>query len=491
MENKPKGMKIINLKTLLLHNNTIKQTIFKNTFWLGVAEAASRVLKMVLMIYVARILGATEYGKFTFSLAFIALFSVFYESGLPLIVTREFSGEKEREKEFYSVLSLKIVLSLGALILIMIGSFFVTPDQVVRKVILILAIFSLISSFLVIIYAFFQARQRMEYQAWATILQAAVVTPVGIFVLLTFPSVINLSYSYLVSGIVALIFVLFFSHFKVLPLRVLWQKTIWLKFLKMSWPVAFITLFGLIYTYISSVMMGYMGYLTETGWYNAAYNIIQVVLLPASLISTSFYPVLSKFFKESKEKFQGTLQGQMKVMILLSFPLVAGGVALAAKIITFIYGAKFSPSILVFQIVILIVGFVFLSSPIHYLLIAVDQQKKVFYINAVGAVINVVLNLLLIPRFTLYGSAVATVITYFIMFILVVYVAKHFTAVSFFNFQLVKFSILALLATTVMYFLIKVPFIYNLSLISVLLVGVSVYFVTFYIFRKIASNFSL
>lgn len=474
------------VKSLLLDNKTIRQTIFKNTFWLAIAEAVSRLLRLILIIYVARILGATEYGKFTFALAFVSLFLIFYEFGLPLIVTREFSGEKEREKEFYSVLSLKIVLSLGTLILILIGSFFVTSDHVIREIILILALFSLISGFLTIIYAFFQARQRMEYQAWATILQASVVTPVGIFVLLIFPSVTNLSYSYLFSSLVALIFVLCFFHFKVLPLRIFWHKTVWQRFFKMSWPVAFIGLFGVIYTHIDSVMMGYLGYLTETGWYNAAYSIIHVILLPAGFISTSFYPILSKFFKESEGKFQDILQGQMKVMILLAFPLVAGGIALAPKIIIFIYGLKFSPSILAFQILIIIAGFVFLSSPFHYLFIAVNQQKKIFYINAVGAAINIVLNLLLIPRFTLYGAAVATLITYFIMFVLVIFAAKYFALVSLFNSQLTKFLIFAVLATGLMCFLIKQPLVYNLNIILTLIIGTLAYFITFFIFQKIA-----
>lgn len=486
---KRESMKIRNfadVKSLLLDNKTIKQTVFKNTFWLGIAEVVSRVLRLILIIYVARILGATEYGKFTFALAFISLFFIFHDFGLPLIVTREFSGEKEREKELYSVFSLKIVLSLGVSILILIGSFFVTSDHAIQEIILILALFSLISGFLTITYAFFQARQRMEYQAWATILQASVVTSVGIFVLLNFPSVRNLSYSYLFSSVVALIFVLFFFHFKILPLRIFWQKTVWQRYLKMSWPMALIGLFGVIYTYIDSVMLGYWGYITETGWYNAAYSIIHVILLPAGFISTSIYPILSRFFKESKEKLQDTLQGQMKVMILLAFPLVTGGIALAPKIIIFIYGLNFSPSILAFQILIIIAGFVFLSSPFHYLFIAVNQQKKIFYISAAGAAINIVLNLLLIPRFTLYGAAMATLITYFIMFILVLFSVKYFTPISLFNFQLTKILIFAVLATGFMYFLIKQPLVYNLSIILTLILGTLVYFLTFFIFQKIA-----
>lgn len=481
-------LRINNIKSLLLDNNTIKQTIFKNTFWLGIAEAVSRVLRLILMIYVARILGATEYGKFTFALAFISMFFIFHDFGLPLIVTREFSGEKEREKELYSVLSLKILLSLGVSIIILFCSFFVTTDHVIREIILILALFSLISGFLTIIYAFFQARQRMEYQAWATILQASVVTPVGIIVLISFPSIKYLSYSYLISSLVALIFVFIIFHFKILPLKLTWDKTIWQKFIKMSWPMAFIGLFGVIYTYIDSVMMGYWGYLTETGWYNAAYSIIHVILLPAGLISTSIYPILSRLFKESKDKLHDTLQDQMKIMILLAFPLVTGGIALAPKIIIFIYGLNFSPSILAFQILIVIAGFVFISSPLQYLFIAANQQKKLFYINAAGAGLNIGLNLFLIPRYSLYGAAISTLITYFAMFILVIATAKRYTSINLFNIQLIKNVVFAVSSTVLMYFLIRQPIVYNLNIILTLIIGTSVYFIILFVFHKMARN---
>jgi len=124
-----------------------------------------------LIIYIARVLGATEYGKFTFALSFVSLFVVFFDLGLSNIVTREFSREKEKEKEFSSIISLKILLSLGILFLILITSFFITSDPGIRKVIWILAAFSAIGNFSEIIYAFFRAYQRMEYEAFAVILR--------------------------------------------------------------------------------------------------------------------------------------------------------------------------------------------------------------------------------------------------------------------------------------------------------------------------------
>ena len=178
----------------------------------------------------------------------------------------------------------------------------------------------------------------------------------------------------------------------------------------------------------------------------------------------------------------------MEIMISLAFPLVIGGIALAPKIINFIYGLNFSPSISAFQILIIMVGIVFLSAPLSNLLIVLNHQKKVFYINAGGAITSIVLNLLLIPRFSLYGAAIATLITYFIMFILVLFSVKYFTPLSFFNFRLIKVSIFAILATGLMYFLIKQPVLYNLNVILTLILGILIYFVTFFVFQIITKK---
>jgi len=162
---------ISNPAGFLLHNLGTKQTIVKNTLWLAIAEGITRFLKLFLIIYVARILGATEYGKFTFALAFVSLFAIFSDLGISTITTREIARDQEKEKEFPSLLSLKLVLSIGTLLLICIGSFFITVDPVIRGIIWILGIYIIVSSFASIIYAFFHARQKMEYEAWAKILQ--------------------------------------------------------------------------------------------------------------------------------------------------------------------------------------------------------------------------------------------------------------------------------------------------------------------------------
>src|SRR3990167_7959860 len=123
----------MNIRELFLENIGIRQTIFKNTFWLTAAEVVIGFLRLGLLIYVARILGATEYGKFTFAFSFVSIIVIFSDLGVIDIVTREFSRDKEKEKEFPAILALDMILSLGSLLLMIFGSFFITSDQYIQR----------------------------------------------------------------------------------------------------------------------------------------------------------------------------------------------------------------------------------------------------------------------------------------------------------------------------------------------------------------------
>jgi len=473
------------IKSFFLDNKTLKQTIFKNIFWLAVAEGISRLLEFVLIIYITRILGATEFGKFTFALAFVSMFVILSDFGLSDIATRELSRDKESEKEYLAILSLKIFLSIGTLILMLIASFFITPDPVIQKVIWILAIFILISNFFLIIYAFLRARQRMEYEAGIKIFQALIIFSIVLFILFRFPSIENISRGYLIANLITSIVVLMFFHFYIYPLHFSFDRNIWQKFFRYSWPLGFAAIFSAIFGNIDSVMMGYWGQITETGWYNAAYKIINITILPAGWIAISFYPILSKFVKESKEKLQRVWNYYMELMVILALPLVIGGIVLASKIVDFFYGQSYIPSILAFQILIVMVGLHFLYYPPYLILVALNKQKIFLKIISFGAILNIFLNFILIPHFSLYGAAFTIVITYFSILILLLIFTKNFLSISIFNTKLISGLIMSVLATGGMYFLITQPFLYNLNIPLLTIIGISIYFGLFLLFFKI------
>lgn len=482
------------LRGLLLENGGLKQTVFKNTFWLTLGTGLSRVLNFVLMVYVARILGATEYGMFAFAMAFVSLFTVVADLGIATILVRKFSQNKENEKEFHALISLKMVLGILMIAFSIVGAFFITHDPNIQKIIFILAFATLANSLIDTMYAFFQARQKMEHQASAAILGALLLTAFGFLVVLNFPSAENLSYAFLAANTITIVFILMFFHFKVYPIKLSWQKNIWRKYLVVSWPLAFTSFFGLLYTYIDSVMLGAYGMITENGFYTAAYRIAWMAYIFTGLAVTSFYPILSQSLGESKERFQQIWDYQMELMAVLAVPMMIGGIILAPKIIDLFYGVEFLPSVLALQILIVMAGILLLYAAFNQVLIVANQQKKLIFATLFGAVANIVLNFILIPKYSLYGAAAASALTQLLLFFLLAVFAVKFTAVKFPNLGFLKFFAKVMVAGIVMSYVLSRPQIFNLNIFLAMALGIMAYGISILILqfgKSIKNQFAL
>lgn len=175
------------VKEFLFYQRAVKQIVAKNAFWLVFAEFGSRLFKFFLLVFAARILGATEYGKFSFALAFATFFIVFADLGLDSILIRELAKDKSQENKFSAIFTLRLLLSLFMLVVICAGSLFVSQDPIIRLAIWIFAIYIFFQSVKTVFLAFFQARQRMEYVALSQIFDSALIAVLGFFVLFRFP----------------------------------------------------------------------------------------------------------------------------------------------------------------------------------------------------------------------------------------------------------------------------------------------------------------
>lgn len=465
---------------LFLRRDEVRQTIFKNISWLVFGEFLSRFLKLVFIIYAARVLGVADYGKLTFALSFVFLFIIISDFGLSAIITREFSKNSKKKEEYSAIISLKIILSFVTLFLILFCGMVITNDLAIKKLILILAFYIIAYGFNEIIYAFFRAYQKMKYEALAKIFQSLFFILAGLLVFLKFPSVENIAYIYSIGALMGSFFILLSFHYKILPLKLSWEKSIWKKFLGMSWLLALPQISGMIYFYIDSTMLGYWGKITENGWYSASYKIIDIMIIPAALISQGFYPVLSNFFENSKEKIQYFWNLYMQSMFFLAIPLVAGGIIIAPKLIDFVYGKDFIPSILSLQILIFMAGLVFIYNPFYRMMIIANRQKMIFGIILLGIFTNILLNFFLVGKFDFYGIAWATVITHAIILILMFFFTKKYTSIIPVNFKLFKTLLFALAAAFVMCLAIKELLAREINFVLVAIIALFCYIFLFF-----------
>ena len=480
----------MNIKKFFLENIGIRQTILKNAFWLTAAEAVINFLRLGLLIYVARVLGATEYGKFTFAFSFVSVIVIFSDLGVIDIITREFSRDKEKEKEFPKILTLDIILSLGALAIMILGSFIITSEQYIQQLIWILACFIISTSFFGIFLAFLRGRQKMEYEAGIKIIHTIILVGVSFLGIFYFPSAIGLGYGYLIANLFSLIVLLLFFHFRFQRLRLHFYKNIF-NILKIAWPLSLGYVPIWIYITISSIMLGYFGLITENGWYNAASKIALIAMLPADLIIRSFYPVLSKFFINAKQELQRSWDYLMSLTIFLVMPIVAGGITLAPKIIDFFYGGDFAPSILAFQLLMVVVGLTFINYPFSVILIISDHQQKNFFLIVAGVLVNIILGVMLIPFYGFYGAIISVIASSSTILLLTMITSKNFIDISLFNAKLLKHGIIAGLFSGVMLWVMHLPFIWRLNVFYSFAAGVLAYCVLCILFYKMYKNSAL
>lgn len=475
---------------ILYKNLYTNQIIIKNTFWLAMSEGVSRLLKLLLIICVARTLGVVEYGKFYFALSFVSIFIVFSDLGVSSITTRELAKNQENENNYPAILSLKIILGFIALLLIIIGSFFITFDPNIKKLIWILAVYITATNFAEIIYAFFRAKQKMQYEALAKILQSILITTIGIFTIYNFPSVNNLTLSYLSGALIALTCTLIFFHFKVFPIKFSIQLSVWKNFLQNAWPIGTSTILGVIPIYSGPVIMGTLGLISEVGWYGAAGKIISILVIPSIIISQSFYPALSKSFKESKEALQRAWNYQIELSAFIFIPLILVTMTLSQKIINFVYGPSFVNSILVLKILIPAIGFIYLNNIFFQILVIFNQQKKAIIIASCGAIIAVILNLILIPKFGLYGMALTALIVNISNFLFLLGFFLKFSSIKLLNSKNILSFFGAIISSIPIYFAISNPQIYNLNIIISIIILIGIYLISIIIYKNFINYYN-
>ncbi|MCX6718100.1 MAG: flippase [Candidatus Staskawiczbacteria bacterium] len=473
-----------NLKNLFLNNIGVRQTIVKNTFWLVLGEVSVRVLGFILAVYIIRMLGATEYGKFIFAFSFVSIMAIFSDLGIIDVFTREFSRSRENEKKFDSIFTLEIILCALVLTATFIISSFITKDLLIRRIMWILIVYVLSANLFSMTFIFLRARQKMEYEAAIKIFHAVVNAIVVLFIIFNIPSAVNLSYGYMFSNLAVMCFVLLLFNVLFHRLSLKWERKS-LDILKISWPLSLGFTVSWIYISISSVMLGFFGLIIENGWYSAASKIALVAIVPADLIIRSFYPALSNFFVSSKQNLQKVWEYLMELMILLALPIIAGGIALSGSIIRFFYGPNFGPSVLALQLLIFVAGISFINYPYSVILIVSDHQKRNFGLIIAGAVLNIILNFLFIPVFGFYGVIISTIISCFVVLASTIFLSRKLALIKSFNKNLLKTALISLFSSLVMYSVISLKFISGLNVIFVFGIGVLVYGLLLLVFYRI------
>lgn len=451
--------------------------IYKNMFFLSTAEIISKILQFIVMVYAARLLDKPSFGKFSFalSLSFIAI--ILADLGIHTLLIREVARNKNyASKYFINALVAKLVLALITYVFIIIFINAVDYPKETRHIVYVILIFAILSSFTDLYYSIFRAFEKMFYDSLIKVLRMIILTSAGLYVLFRYHDALVFSFTFILAEILMLILAYFIASKKFIKIRWMLDKRFMIKIVKKSFPFGLAFAFGAIYFYIGSIMLSKMRGDIEVAIYSVAYNLVLAILFIPTVYTNAIYPVMSRYFKTSKENLILIYKKSFKYLYIIGLPISIGSYVLADRIIVFFYGREYVNSIIVLQVISLYIFIKFLNFLYGYILSSINQQNKRMFSQGSTAVFNIVANLILIPKMGYVGAAIASLVTEVFLFVLYYwYVSKLFYTYNFLN-------ILAkpLVASAGMVVFIRFT---NFGLIVTLLISAAVYLAVIFLLR--------
>jgi len=147
------------------------------------------------------------------------------------------------------------------------------------------------------------------------------------------------------------------------------------------------------------------------GWWSVPYKITFAFQFVPVALSASVYPVMSELFLTQKDKIGDLFLKSWRYLFTIVFPISFGLMALAAPVIIKLYKPQFSPAIPVLRVLLASLIFGYLGFITGATLNASNRQKTQTSLLAVALIINVVANLILLPKIGIMGAAFAALLS--------------------------------------------------------------------------------
>jgi O-antigen/teichoic acid export membrane protein len=378
------------------------------------SQIASRLAIAALSIFTLRYattyLGAETYGIYATIIAYVTIFTLLTDLGLTAICSREIAKRPDdTEKIIGNGLAMRVLLSLALSPLIALGGFwlYATKPEEVKIGIALMVLTLLFGSIQSVTSALFTARNRSDLPALLNVINKA-----AYLLAIVAAGMLGLGlYGFIYAAIIAAMLSAGLSAYwaaKQLRLRPQFHLNHWKAMAVMSLPLGIIQIINMLYYKIDSIMLSVMRSPAEVGLYAIAYGIIDVVVSVPSMFMTSLMPTLAT---ATKAQLQSIVQRAFELLAFFAVPIAIGGALLSREVILLISSNAFIGAATPFAILVVGAAFSYLNSVFGFASVALNKQGRLLKVSIITIILNVLINLLLIPRYGVTGAATATLIT--------------------------------------------------------------------------------
>ncbi len=387
-----------------------KSSVVKNYIYNVSYQLLAIVLPLITTPYISRVLGAEAIGIYSYTLSITTYFVLFGSLGVALYGQREIAfvqdDKKNRSKIFFEIVIIRfITLAMSMLIFYL---FFCYSGQYViyYKILLLEIIASAID-----ISWFFRGIEEFK----KTVIRNMIVKIISVICIFTFIKSVDDLYKYFWIYVLSN-FIGNGSMWLYLPKLIEKVALKELKIFKHFRPtiILFVPQIATqIYTVLDKTMIGaIVKDKSEVGYYEQSQKIVKVLLAIATSLGTVMLPrIANTFAKGDSKKIKEYMSNSFHFVLFLVVPIMFGFLVISTKFVPIFFGDGYDKVIVLINIMSVLLVAIGLSNVIGTQYLLPTKQQKKYTVSVIsGAVVNGVLNLILIKNLYSIGAAIATVV---------------------------------------------------------------------------------
>lgn len=395
----------------------LTQKIIKNAALIAAGRIIGTLIIALTKILLINYLGPESAGDLSFVLVYISIFSLLVNFGIDEIVIREISKNIDVGKKFISnAIIIKFIFAIvNLLIAISIAShsYFNFSNQRLWSI--------YIYSFSLLIFAFgpysasFYAAMKQGFFVIFSLIKQTIEL---IFTLLLIKFGWDLTTYFILRLVAALIVqpLIVRSASKLHKTTFQLDKSIITSLLKHSFPIALSSAVIFVFMRIDQLMIDAMVNKRALGLYSAAVHYCELFnFIPSALIISSI-PIITKLYYSNYEEFRLLYRRILRFLNLIAFPVIIISFINSDYIVNLLFGKDFAAASSSVKILSCSLISSFMGIIYYQVLIAANLQKRSLVLTTTAAAANVILNLIFIPIMKEKGAALATALSYFLIF---------------------------------------------------------------------------
>ncbi len=401
------------VKMKIIGNAGSTRGVIANFFWLVTDKFLRYGLSILVSVWMARYLGPKDFGDYSFAIALLGLCTPLLTLGLDSIVVKELV---ERPKHTNTILSatigLKFIGSIVTVIFCILYAFLTQNEGSAFWAVVIISLSSIFQIFDAIDY-WFQAQSLSKYAVISKNISLLIILGLRIVLLIYHYPLEYFAFAYFFEILLNAISLLIIfkirskSYFK-WDFSVVESRTL----LGLSWPI-FISLVGTFAYYkIGQVMIEGISGPASLGVYSVALKFSEIWYFIPSMIYISVMPNLIETRVNDKEVFKKKITRMYSGMIWMSIGIAIVITLLSDSIINLLYGIQYALAADVLKVHIWSGVFIFSGTLAQLWFLIEGKIKYTILYNFLGAISNIIFNLILIPHYGLFGAATSAILSY-------------------------------------------------------------------------------